>query len=376
MSGKNRIKYTALILIIILVILFIYIVIENINNQYIIVPTIIGLTILCLYYFVKELKKQNKQISISKKILKNSFKDNLDSITTPVSFVNMDGQILWKNKLCDNKITDEEILNAFAKYINSKKEYIDLSKFKFKFTNALDKTFIANYEIVTIENIENLVITFIDITDEEKIRTSVKKNNSNVAVVVVDNYDDTFQGLEEIEKVEIVNKIDAKLRIFVSDNNGIIEKTDKDKYLIIIKQQYIDKFIENKFEILEEIKQISDKTKLPITISIGISAIEEEISDKYRSAAQALEIAQGRGGNQVVIKRNKKFDFYGDLNEEQDRTSRVKARSVADGFVELLNRSNNVYIVGHKNPDADCIGSSIGISKICNIYKKKHKNCN
>ena len=372
MSDKNKFNYISLILAIVIIILFIYVIIVNSNNIYFIMPIMSIFSLVAIYFFIKEIKVRNKQINIIKNVLKSTFKENLNSITTPVTFLNADGNILWKNKLCDLNITDEEILEAYAVYINSKEDY-DLKKLSYKFKNALNKSYLASYEIVIVKDIKNIVITFIDITNEEEIKNNLEKNNSNVVIVVIDNYEDTFQGLEEIDKAEIVTKLDSKLRSFASENNGIAQKIEKDKYLIILKQQYIDKMIENNFNILDEIKQISDKTKLPITISMGISAVEDEISDKYKSALQALEIAKGRGGNQVVIKKNKKFDFYGELNEEQDKTSRVKSRSIASALVELINKSNNIYIVGHKNPDADCIGSSIGVSKICSTHNKDTK---
>lgn len=150
-----------------------------------------------------------------------------------------------------------------------------------------------------------------------------------------------------------------------------ISKIDKDRYIVFIEKQYIEKMESNTFEILEKVRNITNVTKLPITISVGISYNEEYISDRYNSSNSALDIALGRGGDQVVVKKDKKFDFYGGQNIGLEKTSRVRARTVAQALKEIMERADKVYIIGHKNSDIDCIGSAVGIFKIARSLNKQ-----
>ena len=127
----------------------------------------------------------------------------------------------------------------------------------------------------------------------------------------------------------------------------------------------------NTFEILERVKQITDKTKLPITISIGMSYSENTLNERYMASSSALDIALGRGGDQVVIKKDKKFDFYGGSNLGLEKTSRVRARTIAQALKELMLKCDKVYIMGHKNTDIDCIGASVGVYKIARSLNKE-----
>lgn len=366
----NKSNYKNILLLFIIIIVFIlfvmYLVHINATSILGIILFIYTISIVAIIYINN--KKEKLYNLKTKKNFNATFQTNINKIQTPIAFVNNEGSILWKNDLCLSNITDEEILSAAAKYLINKENSVN-----FEFSTAVSKTYSCEFNKCKLLEEELVVITFLEITSEYKLKEENLLSKANIAIVLIDNYDETFQGINEIEKLQLTSTIDTKLRNFASSNDGFIEKIEKDKYIFVIKYKNVEKLKEESFAILEEIKSISDKTKLPITISIGISGLEEEFNEKHKSAIRALDVAQGRGGNQVVIKKNKKFDFYGDFNEELDKTSRVKSRSVASALIDIISKTDNVYIVGHKNPDADCIGSSIGLAKICETYGKKAK---
>ena len=128
---------------------------------------------------------------------------------------------------------------------------------------------------------------------------------------------------------------------------------------------------ENSFRILERVKNISKETKLPITVSIGMSYSENSLDERYTSSSSALDIALGRGGDQAVIKKDKKFEFYGGSTMGLEKTSRVRARTVSQALREIMLKSDKIYIMGHKNTDIDCIGAAVGVYKMATILGKE-----
>lgn len=363
----NKSSYTKLSIVTFIAILFILLVVYLVKIKativlamFLIVYTIIS--IMMLYAKDKKLHQDKKNIN---KSFKMTFQTNINKIQTPIAFISNEGDILWKNDLCSSNITDEQILGIVAKYLNDK-----ISK-ECEFETSLSKNYIAKLNNCNLFNKDMIVITFLETTGQYLLKKELEDSKANIATIVIDNYDETFQGISEIDKLEIIALIDTKLRTFVEENLGYIKKIEKDKYVFVIKEKYINKLKDKSFEILQEIKNISNKTKLPITLSIGISGYEDEYLENHKSSISALDVAQGRGGNQVVIKKNKKFEFYGELNEELEKTSRVKSRSVASALVDIISKMDNIYVVGHKNPDTDCIGAAIGIAKICSSYEKK-----
>ena len=127
----------------------------------------------------------------------------------------------------------------------------------------------------------------------------------------------------------------------------------------------------NSFQILERVRNVTDITKLPITISIGMSYQETNLDERYNASSSALDIALGRGGDQAVVKKDKKFDFYGGASIGLEKTSKVRARTIAQALREIMQKSDRVYIIGHKNSDIDCVGAAVGVYKIAKSLNKE-----
>ena len=203
------------------------------------------------------------------------------------------------------------------------------------------------------------------------LKQTLEDTKTAIGIVVVDNYDETMQGLSDIKKSEISTKVANEIASWVSENKGILTIIDKDRYVIFVEKKYIDEMEKNQFEILEKVRGITDETKLPITISIGFSHNESTLEDRYKASNSALDIALGRGGDQVVVKKDKKFDFYGGTNLGLEKTSRVRSRTIAQALREIMLKCDKVYIMGHKNSDIDCIGAAVGIFKMAKSLEKE-----
>ena len=215
-----------------------------------------------------------------------------------------------------------------------------------------------------------MLISFIDKTYESSLRKNLEDTKVAIGMLFIDNYEDTLQGLDEIQKAEVTSVLTKEIRSWARENKGVLARLDKDKYAIFIEKKYIEQMENSSFDILERVRNITKITKLPITISLGISYTEETLEERYNAGNSALDIALGRGGDQVVVKKDKKYDFFGGSNVGLEKTSKVKSRTMAQALRELVEKSEKVYVVGHRNSDLDCIGAAIGIVKIAKYLGK------
>ena len=320
----------------------------------------------CIYSCIKEIKSRRYRINELSKSVDIVLKDSLNFIDIPMVMLTSPTQIIWQNNKAQHIIPKEFIHDVALKF--EKQKIKDTVIAATDIGNGEFYSAIGNH--IRFSNFDCLLISFLNKTDEYILRDTLENSRIAVGIIFIDNYEETMQGLDDIQKAEISSKIAKELRDFVVDNHGVMTKIDKDRFVIFIEKQYIDEMENNSFSILEKVKTISDATKLPITISIGLSYSENTLDERYNASSSALDIALGRGGDQAVVKKDKKFDFYGGSNIGLEKTSRVRARTIAQALKEVMQKSDKVYIMGHKNSDIDCVGAAIGVYKIARLLNK------
>lgn len=330
---------------------------------------IILLTAVCsIYVCLKEIKNRKYRIDELTTSVDIVLKDNLNKVEIPMAMFANPAQIVWQNNLSKSLLPSEYMYDV-AVQLDKKQKSGEELKYESDIGNGKIYNALGSY--ITFSNFKCLLISFVDRTEENELKKLIDNTKVTVGIIFIDNYEETFQGLDEIQKGEITSKLDKILRSWVKDNHGIITKLDKDRYAIFIEKQYIEQMEKSKFAVLDAVKEITNITKLPITVSIGMSSSETSLSDRYSASTSALDIALGRGGDQVVIKKDKKFDFYGGLNIALEKTSRVRARTIAGALCDVIDKCDKVYIMGHKNTDVDCVGAAIGMYKIATSLNKK-----
>ena len=323
----------------------------------------------CYTFFViySELKLKSRRVAEIRYGFENSIGKNLKQLDLPVMFITKDMKLVWQNAIA-SELELEEYIPEICVETNKthKKEGIKL--------NLADKNYLLHTtEIMLGEEVGRLVV-FTDITEKTELEQLLDDSRVVVGVITIDSFDDIMQGLDEMDKVNTIAGIDTEIVTWITGFDGVVSKIEKDKYIYFIEKQYVSELEEGSFEILERMNKVSeDKVKIPVTISIGLSYDEETLAGRYKSAMTALDIAMGRGGNQAVIKTKKKYDIYGDSGKQEDKTSRVRARMVSQALKDVIEKSENVYIMGHKNTDTDCIGAAVGIYRIAKTYKKDAK---
>ena len=213
-------------------------------------------------------------------------------------------------------------------------------------------------------------VYFLDETNYVKLLEEYNNSRTCIGIIVLDNYEELMQRVTEEEKLKITSNAEKNIYSWVNKYDGLLVKAERDTYVCIFDQLNLEKIKEDKFEILDEIKEIKTQDNIQLTLSIAISENEKTNSEEYKSAKAVIDIALGRGGDQAIIKQNGKYYFFGGRTQEVEKRTRVKARIVAQALEELMNSASNVIIMGHTNSDIDAMGSGMGVYRIAKTIGK------
>lgn len=356
-----------IIYLVIIVILATNIQILKPTNTIVTLVIIVAAAIYTISILYIEIKLRSSKIEQLKLGFESAIGKNMRNLKLPVMYIGNNGKLIWENTI-SNELEIKEFLLELCVELNktSRKEN---AKFK-----VADKDYVLYITDMAIGDDFGKLVIFIDVTRESMLEKTLDDKRTTLGVITIDSYDDIMQGLDEMDKVNTIAGIDREIVAWVASYDGVVSKIEKDKYIYIIEKQHIKALEDNSFEILERINKISeDVVKIPVTISIGLSYDEETLVGRYKSAMTALDIAMGRGGNQAVIKNKKKYDMYGDTGKQLEKTTRVRARMISQALKDVIEKCENVYIMGHKNTDMDCIGAAVGVYKIAKTYGKTAK---
>lgn len=213
-------------------------------------------------------------------------------------------------------------------------------------------------------------VYFLDETNYVKLLEEYNNSRTCIGIIVLDNYEELMQRVTEEEKLKITSNAEKNIYSWVNKYDGLLVKSERDTYVCIFDQLNLEKIKEDKFEILDEIKEIKTQDNIQLTLSIAISENEKTNSEEYKSAKAVIDIALGRGGDQAIIKQNGKYYFFGGRTQEVEKRTIVKARIVAQALEELMNSASNVIIMGHTNSDIDAMGSGMGVYRIAKTIGK------
>ena len=209
---------------------------------------------------------------------------------------------------------------------------------------------------------------WVDVTELCETRDKYLASRPVMAVLLLDNYEDLMKNLTENERSAIYSEINARLDAWVADTHGMLRRVERDRYYYIFEEQYLARFIEKKFDILDTIRQVSNPSGIAATFSIGVGKDGENYRELFQFANLSIDMALSRGGDQAVVRNQFTFEFYGGRSKETEKRTKVKSRVMANALSALVADSSQVFIMGHKSPDNDCMGAAAGV---CAIARKK-----
>ena len=371
-----------------LAIIFILLVIVCIENVIMIIPSIlIFIAVVAYSYYTNNRRKSEISETLQDLTLSvdTAAKSSLINSPFPLIIMESNGNIIWRsakfisefegfdiNQYLTNLIDDIKLDIKETEKDDSKEKqiskHIELNNKnyevlgKFVHSRKYDKKHVDKYMIM---------LYFIDETEIVKLKEEYKDSKSCVTIIMIDNYEETMQQLEGEEKPQVIAEIDKCIYEWTDKSNGVLIKSDRDRYVYLFEQRYFEKVKEDKFSILDKVKDIRTKENVQITLSIAVSNDGMTDKEKYKSAQAAMDVVLGRGGDQAVIRENEIYKFYGGRAQEVEKRTKVKARVVAHALENLIKDASKVMIMGHTNPDIDSMGSSMGIYRLAKSLDKK-----
>ena len=189
------------------------------------------------------------------------------------------------------------------------------------------------------------------------------KTRPAVMRIMVDNYDELAQSARESDRTQVLSEIEYQITQFAEKYGGIISQVEKDRYNVVFEDKDMQRIIQNRLDLLDTVRKLEISDRVPCTLSIGIGREADSIGEADEMARQALEMAQGRGGDQAAVRTQNGYDFYGGLSKGVEKRTKVKTRIVAQALSELIQSSKNVILMGHRFADMDAFGSAVALHK-------------
>lgn len=383
--GKITLKFNLYILIIIMlcVLLCIY-------DARFIIPSILLCILLICYTIWMSDKRQLEIVNHIQQITSDvnvATRNNLINSPVPLLLIETDGTIIWKSKSFIDAFQDVDVITYLTPIIkeiklniekdNEDGQEFDKNKYITKQFNIEGKFYKIYCGISKSKKKDKrkqreyqLTLYFIDDTKYNELFDTYNNSKTCVGIAMIDNYEDVLQRAVPEERVELVSNVEKIILDWAKETGGLIVKTDRDRFLYIFEQQYLANIEKEKVSILDKVKTLSENSNITVTLSIAISNEGESNLEKYKSALTAMDMVLGRGGDQAVIRKNGKYKFYGGNTVEQEKRTKVKARTVAGSIANVINESSNVIIMGHNNIDIDAIGSGLGMYRLSKTLGK------
>ncbi len=333
----------------------------------------LALAIALLVFFLKMRIVRKNTISDYVKSLSRSPEsgraDTLAKFPLPVVMLQLDGMIVWCNELFNNMIGEHHLADTpITDFVPG----FDIDLFRKEDTKVsydLEHNGRFYHVFGNITRARNMpddhliVLYWDDRTGYEMIKKKYYQEKPVCAAIIIDNYEDVMQDTPNAEKPQLAAAIEEKIEAFASENNAIVRKYEKDRYIMCVQKQYVDKIIEKNFDILDAVREINMGNKMSPTLSIGIGMGGDTLAKNESYSFSALDMALGRGGDQAIIKDDDQYFFYGGKSQEIEKRTRVKSRVIALAIRELISNSGDIIIMGHKNADIDVLGAAMGLRR-------------
>lgn len=357
-----------------------------------VIPAIILYGLICFYALwtsnkrKAEISEHIQELTIN---VDSAAKNTLINSPFPLIILETDGNITWKSSKFVSEFENVDIDSVLNELMQEIKIDIEEKIANSDSNRTKDRSITKekviddkNYKIIGeyVKSKANdrkkqteymVLLYFIDNTEYVK---AVKKYNDAqtcIGIIMIDNYEEMMQRIQTEDRPEVIAKIEKSIYDWAIESKGVVIKSDRNTFVYVFEQRYLEKIKENKFQILDQIKEIKLEDGLQITLSISVSSEGATEYEKYRSALSGMDIVLGRGGDQAVIRENEKYLFFGGRAQEVEKRTKVKARTVAHALEELMLESKDIMIMGHTNGDIDSMGSSLGVYRIAKSLGKE-----
>ena len=282
-----------------------------------------------------------------------------------------DRQIQWINPYLQMYLHGKDIIGSSISSVDKElAKYVDDAIKSNSNQNKIIKWGDRKFEMVVQDDLG--VVYLLDITRYANIEEQHKQERLAIGLIFIDNYDELSQSMSDQNLTNMSSYVQNALSNYAGQFNSYLKRIDEDHFILLTHMHDLAKMEEDKFSILDKVRTESSRKNMPLTLSIGIAFGSESLNEIADQAQSNLDLALGRGGDQVVVKQSgHEAHFYGGKSNPMEKRTRVRARMVSQALVELFKGVDHVFVQGHRNPDLDAIGSAIGIVKIARIHGVK-----
>lgn len=282
-----------------------------------------------------------------------------------------DRQIQWINPYLQMYLHGKDIIGFSISSVDKElAKYVDDAIKSNSNQNKIIKWGDRKFEMAVQDDLG--VVYLLDITRYANIEEKYKQERLAIGLIFIDNYDELSQSMSDQNLTNMSSYVQNALSNYAGQFNSYLKRIDEDHFILLTHMHDLAKMEEDKFSILDKVRTESSRKNMPLTLSIGIAFGSESLNEIADQAQSNLDLALGRGGDQVVVKQSgHEAHFYGGKSNPMEKRTRVRARMVSQALVELFKGVDHVFVQGHRNPDLDAIGSAIGIVKIARIHGVK-----
>ncbi len=336
--------------------------------------TVIVLFLVHLFSNSKRNKKLNEYLedlflssdSISKDFIVNS--------VLPLAILKEEDTIIWYNNRFADIFYDDgpaessvkALIKSFPGIRCDGEEINEMVEFEGKFYNLLG----TKLKVSANEEKYYSLIYFIDVTDKEAYKKELEDKELVIAKIVIDNYDEAISKLTESQRAVLTADTDKHIYSWAQNTHAVIKKQERDKYNFYFEKKYLSDYLKRDFEKLREFVPVVEEDEIHLTFSIGVGHGGDSLHENEEFSTASIDMALGRGGDQVVIKNKNGFSYHGGVSKEVEKRSRVRSRVVALALKELMESKNNIVVMGHSNADMDALGSALGIVRAARTVNK------
>ncbi len=294
----------------------------------------------------------------------------LEATPLPVFVVTETGELIWYNELFRQQVLGNTeqygepitaVFPSFSLQQMLKRNYMHVIRAERCYGLYISK--------ISVKGKNSYVLYCLDDTEFRRVSREYEESRPVVLSLFIDNSDEVMQTLRDSERAQLSSQVEFLLEDWIGQVSGIFRKCATDRFLAIVEYRHLQKMLDSKFDILDKVRTVQTAKGDSVTLSVGVGVATDFLHAESRSR-QALDMALGRGGDQVAIKTVNGFDFYGGLSKSVEKQTRVRSRVVASALRDLIVNSDNVLLMGHRYSDLDCLGSAAALTAACRSLGK------
>ena len=314
----------------------------------------------------------------------------LRELELPHALLDENGKIIWTNKAFEDLIHkpkgyNKSITSIFSNITRDKmpgenditetemKIDFEDGNYTLKMKKIPLKEMAENSDIIEAPGYDGYLIA-VYMFDNTALQIALKEIDDQslcVGLIYIDNYEEALESVEEVRRSLLTALIDRKINKYISAVDGVAKKTEKDKFLVILRKKAVHQLQEMRFDLLDDVKTVSIGNEMAVTVSIGLGLDGLTYAQNVEFARNAIDLALGRGGDQAVVKTRENIFYYGGKSQQVEKNTRVKARVKAHALKEIISAKDEVIIMGHRLADVDSFGAAVGIYRIAKTLERR-----